>query len=133
MATKPIKCVVIGPGEEASFRKQLDRLREQIRQRMLCHLAGTETDGGRIRITAAVPEAGADDLIVAILPDSVVVEEESANGHSIERYSVFPLSQAINPGAVKAELEHGVLTVVAPTAHHIPSPGEQSSISSRNK
>ncbi len=141
MARKAIKCVVITPEKEVSFRKKLDRLKERIRQRafelysrrgrpgseksdwlqaehemMLCPLAGIEGDGRAIRITAAVPNADANDLTVDVLPGELVVEAQPPAGRSMERCSEFPLHDAINPAAVTAELQDGQLTIVAPKA-----------------
>ena len=141
MPTTPVKSVVISPDEEARFLRRLEKLRDQIRMRAyevyrrrfsrgsakedwlqaerevtLCPLAGIEDNDRAIRITAAVPDIDACHLILNVVPGSIVVEGKAATS-PLERYSVFPLHEAIKPAEVRAELSNGDLTIVAPKAN----------------
>jgi HSP20 family molecular chaperone IbpA len=140
MAGFPVKLVVITPDEEATFRKRLTRLREDVQRRaweihcqrcqpveavddwrcaeretMLCPLAGIETDSGRVRVTAAVPGLDPNKLLVEVLPDAIFVELDPAKQQTPPHYSVFPLRERINPFLARATFEQGRLTIVAPT------------------
>jgi HSP20 family molecular chaperone IbpA len=141
MPGSPVKSVVITPENEARFRKRLDNLRDRIRKRAfelycrrsslgadkadwlqaereicLSPLAGIEDNDNKIRIIAAVPDVDASHLTVDVLPGSIVVEGEAATS-PVERYSVFPLCEPIEPAGVKAEFRNGDLTIVAPKAN----------------
>lgn len=127
--------------EQASFRKRLAQLRDQVRKRAyelygrrvalgvvkenwvqaqretaLSRIAGIEDTPDEFRITAAVPDIEANRLVVDARPDSIVVEGEPAAGAATRRYSEFPLDARIDPAAVKAEISNGYLTIVAPKA-----------------
>ena len=151
------KPVIVRTGSETSFGRRLSRLCEQIRKKalvlyskrarggiakmdwsqaereaVLSHVAGIEDNEHYFRITAAVPDIDAGRLIVTVLPDSIVVEGRSAANASINRYSEFPLHAPINTSAVRAELSHGYLTIVAPKAEPIAAgPQKGSSVNHR--
>jgi HSP20 family molecular chaperone IbpA len=138
MSWAAVKTVVTTPNKEAAFRQRSDRLKERIRRRafelycrrtrpgtekedwlqaeretLLSHLAGIEDNGTDIKVTAAVPDVDPSHLTVDILPDSLVVEGDSAMDGSMERCSAFPLHCVINPATVRAELRSGDLVIKA--------------------
>jgi HSP20 family molecular chaperone IbpA len=140
MAAAPVKSVVITPDNEAPFLRKFGGLRDRIQKRafeLYCHratlgsdkadwlqaeretilspLAGIEDNGNEMRIIAAVPDVDAGHLTVDVLPGLIVVEG-IASTNPVERYSVFHLHAPIQPAAVRAELNHGDLTIVAPKA-----------------
>jgi HSP20 family molecular chaperone IbpA len=89
---------------------------EAERETVLSPLAGVEDNDQNIRITAAVPDIDAGHLTVDVLGNSIVVEGVSRNDPRITRYSVFPVNSAIDACSVKAEMNNGYLTIVAPKA-----------------
>jgi HSP20 family molecular chaperone IbpA len=140
MAGAPVKSVVITPDNEAPFLRKFGGLRDRIQKRafelycrrgtlgadkadwlqaeremILSPLAGMEDNANEIRIIAAVPDVDAGHLTVDVLPGSIVVEGEAFT-NPVERYSVFPLHDPIEPTAVTAEFSNSDLTIVAPKA-----------------
>jgi len=132
--------MVVTPDKEQSFRRRLAQLHESVQRRayeiyrqrhhpaaagddwrcaeketMLCALAGIESDSGRVRITAAVHDLDPRELLVEVLPDTILVEADPAKEHKSPHYSVFPLREKINPFLAKATFEQGQITVTAPT------------------
>jgi HSP20 family molecular chaperone IbpA len=137
----PAKSVVIKPENEARFRKKFDNVQDRIRKRAfelycrraslgadkadwlqaeremeLSPLAGIDDNDDEIRIIAAVPDVDAGHLTVDVFPGSIVVEGEAVKS-PVERYSVFPLHQPIDPASVKAEFSNGDLIIVASKAN----------------
>lgn len=136
-----VRATVITPEQEGSFRERLDLLKDQTRKRafqlycrrtgpdaqkadwaeaeretVLSTLAGIEDNEDNIRITTSVPDVDAGHLTIDVLNDSIVVEGVSAADPGMTRYSVFPLRSPITASAVRAELNNGYLTIVAPKA-----------------
>ncbi len=91
-------CSRSGPSDQTADRMQAER------ETSLRPLAGAESDGGEITITADILDNAGKHLRVDVLPGSLVVEYDSAVDGSVERCAAFPLHCAINSAKVRAEI-----------------------------
>ncbi len=132
-----VRSGVITAEREATFRKRSEKLRERRRvfelycsragpsdetadwiqderKTQLCPLAGVESDGDEITITAAIPDIDGKHPPIDVFPGLLVAEQESAVRGSVERCSTFPLHCVFNPGKIRAQIRNGDLVVTAP-------------------